>query len=167
MASPRTGTSTGEVDTISVSIDVLALWLGTHHGKIKVEAPNADQSPQYVNVYATIVKPPHPYKPENAQHERFDNIGLFIQNYVNVVTWQKTWRNDNLFNIVKFRIYRKNKGEPDSSFDFLAEVPVSSGWEYHDNCDSREKRDNYVYGISEVDDQNVEGHKAVSELKKK
>ncbi|MBN1274094.1 MAG: exo-alpha-sialidase [Candidatus Aminicenantes bacterium] len=165
LVSPRSGTSTGEWDIISVSINISELWLGNHESKIKVSAPDADRSPQYVTVKVTVEKPPIPYRPENVRCERFDNIGLFIKNYVNLITWQKTSKNDNLFTITKFRIYRKEQGASDSSWEFMTEIPVDAGWEYEDNMGTKEERDKYVYAVSEVDDQEKESHKAVSTLK--
>lgn len=165
LVSPRTGSSGGEWDIISVSINISEIWLGDHEGKIKVSAPDADRSPQYVTVKAKVEKPPIPYRPENVLCERFDNVGLFIKTYVNLITWNKTSRNDGLFTIVKFRVYRKEQGAPDYTWEYLAEIPADAGWEYEDNLESAEERNKYVYAVSEVDDQGKESHKAVSTLK--
>ena len=52
--SPTGGTSSGESDTIIVSVHISGLAVGTHNGTITVTAPAAGNSPTTVNVSLTI-----------------------------------------------------------------------------------------------------------------
>jgi len=161
---PGNGTSTGEWDTITVSINTGSLPVGKHEGRITVTASDSENSPQHLPVFLTIDLPPYPYPPLNTNHRRIDNIGLIIQDYINETTWSKNPKNEGIFNIVKFRIYRKLKTQPQTYFMFLEEVESSRPLRYYDSFSSKEERDKYIYAVTEVNDQNKESQKALTKL---
>ena len=127
-------------------------------------ASDSENSPQHLPVFLTIDLPPYPYPPLNTNHRRIDNIGLIIQDYINETTWSKNPKNEGIFNIVKFRIYRKLKTQPQTYFMFLEEVESSRPLRYYDSFSSKEERDKYIYAVTEVNDQNKESQKALTKL---
>ncbi|MGA1792120.1 MAG: DNRLRE domain-containing protein, partial [bacterium] len=62
--SPTDGTSAGESDTISVSVNIGGLGVGSHNGTITVNAPGAGNSPAAVHVSLTV-SPESPELPGN------------------------------------------------------------------------------------------------------
>jgi hypothetical protein len=162
--SPGSGTSTGEWDTITVSVNTSSLPVGNYNGRITVNASGAENTPQHLPVHLKVDLPPYPYPPLNTKHRRIDNIGLIIQDYINEITWSKNPKNEGIFNIVKFRIYRKLKTQPQTYFMFLGEVESSHPLRYYDHFSSKEERDKYIYAVTEVNDQSKESQKAVTKL---
>jgi len=55
--SPQTGTSTGEWDTIQVSVDISSFIRGIHQGEITITGKNASNSPLIITVEVTILGP--------------------------------------------------------------------------------------------------------------
>ena len=161
---PSSGQSTGEWDTINVSVNISSLSLGTHKGNITVTSSNAENSPQYLTVTLEVVLPPEPYSPINAQQKRIDAVGLLIQDYVNMITWEKNPKNNGIFNIVKFRVFRKLKGQSDWNYVYIAELDIGQPLQYPDHFSSNEERNKYYYAIVEVNDQGKESHRANTTL---
>ncbi|MHC4212528.1 MAG: FG-GAP-like repeat-containing protein [Planctomycetota bacterium] len=57
IADPNSGTSTGEIDTVSVGLDISTLSAGTHNCMLIVSDPNSDNSPQSVEVNLNLIGP--------------------------------------------------------------------------------------------------------------
>jgi len=161
-AIPKSGTSRGEWDTITVSVNTSSLPVGKFEGRITVRASDAENSPQRLPVQLQVDLPPYPYPPLNGAQRRINNIGLIIQDYLNEITWTKNPKNEGLFNIVKFRIYRKLKNQSPPYFIFLGEVECINPLHYYDHFSSKEERNKYVYAITEVDAQGKESQMAVT-----
>ncbi|MHA1129129.1 MAG: BACON domain-containing protein, partial [Alphaproteobacteria bacterium] len=53
--SPSSGSSSGEVDIITLDMDLSALGAGTHNGEIVITATNAENSPQVINVQLVLM----------------------------------------------------------------------------------------------------------------
>ncbi len=161
---PSNGNSSGEWDTINVSLNISSLSLGTHKGTITVTAPGAENTPQYVAVTLDVVLPPEPYSPINAKLKRMAAVGLLIQDYVNMITWEKNPKNNGIFNIVKFRVFRKLKGQSDWNYVYIAELDIGQPLQYLDHFSNSEDRNKYYYAVVEVDDQNKESHRVNAKL---
>jgi hypothetical protein len=54
---PDSGTSTGDINTVTVSIDISGLSAGTHNCILTISDPNADNSPQTVEVNLNVIGP--------------------------------------------------------------------------------------------------------------
>jgi hypothetical protein len=161
---PSSGKSTGEWDTINVSVNIGSLGVGTHKGKVTVTAPGADKSPTHVSVTLEVVLPPQPYPPVNVQQRRISVVGLLIQDHVNFITWNKNSKNNGIFNIVKFRIFRKLKGQSDYNYVYIAEQDATLPCQFLDHFISPEERNKYYYAVVEVNDENKESHRAKARL---
>ena len=158
--SPAQGSSTGEWDTITVSADVSSLGIDKHKGVIKITASGAENSPQSINVEFEVVLPPYPYPPTSVQLRRIDHEGLMVKNYISRIDWQENSKNDGLFNIVNYRIFRKKNSEPGSAYIFLDEVG-SNVFNYYDHgFSSKSERDKYCYAVTCIDDAGRESLKA-------
>jgi len=93
-----------------------------------------------------------PFPPINVKVKRVVNDGLFISDYINLVSWQENPKNNGKFNIIKYKIYRKRKGEGNKSYVFIAEVD-SNTFEYEDrDFESQEEMNQYLYEVTAVDD---------------
>jgi DNA-binding beta-propeller fold protein YncE len=68
--------------------------------------------------------------PLNCALERRTNNLIFYKEYVNRLTWQANALNRTT--IIKYRIYRKTKGDPDTSYALYQEVPASATLMYDD-----------------------------------
>jgi len=53
--SPASGSSTEEVNNITLDMDLSALGVGTHQGEIVITAPNAENSPQIIEVQLNLL----------------------------------------------------------------------------------------------------------------
>jgi hypothetical protein len=148
--SPNKGHSTEEWDLIIVSIDISNLDLGTHRGNINITSSNAENSPQCVRVKMKIERPPYPYKPRNIMVERINHEGLMLKIYKNLVTWEKNPKNDGLFNIKRYLIYRRLKDIEDSSYELTGEVE-SNVFSYSEKFSTRKERNKYTYAVSCID----------------
>lgn len=154
--SPNKGTSKGEWDTITVSPQTLSLGLGVYEGHITVTAPNADKSPQNVKISLTVKLPPQPYPPVQVVETRIDNEGLYIKNYITQVTWSKNSRNHDLFNIVKFRIFRREVDSLPNDWVWITDVPSSGELKYQETFSTKVDRDRYLYAVAAADDKGQE-----------
>jgi len=96
-----------------------------------------------------------PLTPVNVQVETLINKTLFFVDCINKVTWMMNPDRD-LFNVVKYKIYRKKKDEADTQFVYVGEVD-SSTFEYMDRgLAGEDDAKSYTYGVTAVDDQNRE-----------
>lgn len=156
---PSSGSSSGEWDTITVSVDNTGLDIGTYQGTISISSPEVDNSPQTVSVEMRIELPPLPFPPLNVNVNRISHQGLMIQAYHNEITWQGNPKNDGLFNLKKYNIFRKKVTE-DSSDYVLIYAAVPGGVSFLDGLfDSAQERDGYIYAVSCVDDYERESAK--------
>ena len=157
--SPSSGSSSGEWDTIKVSVDTTGLDVGTYQGIITVSSPDVDNSPQNISVEMRVELPPWPFPPLNVQVNRISHEGLMIQAYHNEITWLGNPKNDGLFNLQKYNIFRKKVTENNSAYVWI--YAVSPGGEsFVDGLfDSAEERDVYTYAVSSVDDYERESAK--------
>lgn len=148
-AAPASGTSAGEWDTITVSIDNTGLGQGTYTGQLQVRAPGAENTPQYVNVTLLLERPPDPYPPLNIALGKISHVGLFIKIYKNKLTWTANPENIGLFNIYYHRVYRRLAGSTDY---VLIGQTNSDVFTFTDaNFASPEARDGYAYAVTCVD----------------
>ena len=157
--SPGAGSSTGEWDSLTVSLDTTNIWLGNFQGQITISDPNAENNPQTVTVTLEVRKPPFPYPPQNVALGLIDNEGLFIKQYINRLTWEGNPKNNDIFTIVKYRVYRKLKVHSDEGYVLFAEVEVSSAWVIHDSFSVKADRDKYTYAVSIVNSEGQESLK--------
>lgn len=157
--SPNKGHSTSEWDLIIVSVDISNKDLGFHRGEIKITSSNAENSPQSLKVRLKIERPPYPYKPRDVQLEKMNHEGLMLKIYKNVITWDKNPKNNGLFNIKRYFIYRRLKYIEDSPYEFRKEVD-SSVFSYSENFTERNERNKYTYAVTCVDGAQRESMKA-------
>ncbi len=157
--SPSSGSSTGEWDTITVSVDNSGLDVGTYQSSISVSSPDVDNSPQNISVELRIELPPWPFPPLNVQVNRISHEGLMIKAYHNEITWQGNPKNDGLFNLQKYNIFRKKVSEDSSAYVWFRAV-APGAFSFVDGLfDSAEERDVYTYAVSSVDDYERESAK--------
>jgi hypothetical protein len=101
-----------------------------------------------------------PYPPINVKVDSIVNKSLFYDEHVNKITWSKNPQNEGLFNIVKYKVYRKKKDEKDEMFAFIGDVDKNT-FEFMDRgFTSKDELDDYDYAVTAVDDQNRESPKA-------
>lgn len=160
--SPKKGTSTGEWDTITVSVDISSLGLAKHTGNIQITASGAENSPQNISVECVVELPPRPYAPLNVTIKRLNHEGLLFQEYKSKIDWEPNPKNAGLFNIVKYRIFRKDKSKPGSSYVYVGEVAGNVTTYFDGGFSTKEERNNYVYSVAAVDDAGRESFKADS-----
>lgn len=98
-----------------------------------------------------------PYPPLNIKSETVLNRTLFHIEYINRVIWEDNPQNQGLFDVARFRIYRKQKGEGDDRYQWVGEVDASQKEFLDRNLPSRTAAGAYTYGVAAVDKNNVEG----------
>lgn len=155
--SPKGGSSSGEWDPITVFIDNSALNAGLHTGQIHVKDSAADNSPQILTVTLKLDKPPIPYSPLNPTITKLNHEGLFIKAYKNRITWQANPKNEGLFNIAKYRIYRRETGS--ETYEYAGEVDAGVFFFFDRDFSSAAERDKYTYGVSCVDEDGKESNR--------
>lgn len=96
------------------------------------------------------------YPPSNVKLQRLENNFVFFKEYINRLTWQANPQNK--ANVVMYRIYRKDRGTADKTFQLIAEVS-SSVFTYDDR--GLKKTDFYSYGLTAVDDYDRESEPAI------
>jgi hypothetical protein len=149
--SQNQGTSRGEWDTVTVSINCLGLGIALHKGNIQITAAGAGNSPQNIRVEFEAVMPPHPFPPTGIKTQRLTHEGLILQVYRNKVSWKANPSNQGLFDIVKYRIFRKNKNQFNPPWMFVDEV-ASNVFAYYDGgFSSEQERNKYIYTVVSVD----------------
>lgn len=157
--SPSSGSSSGEWDTINVSVDNEGLNVGSYQGTITVFSPNVDNSPQEISVELKIEIPPWPFPPLNVQMNRISHEGLMIKAYHNEITWQGNPKNDGLFSLQKYNIFRKKVNEDSSAYVWFEAVDQGVFSFVDGLFDSAKERDEYIYAVSSVDDYERESAK--------
>ncbi len=145
------GSSKGEWDTITVSVDSSGLSVYKHKGNIQITASGADNSPQNINVEFEAVMPPQPYAPADITINRLSHEGLIIQEYKNKISWKANPRNQGLFDIVKYRIFRKNQYQSNSPLVYVNEVASNVFTYYDGGFSSVQERNKYLYIVVSVD----------------
>ncbi len=95
------------------------------------------------------------FPPAHLQLERVVNDLIFFKEYINRLSWEPN--PDNLVRILRTKIYRKVTSDPDSTFDLLAEVDVSSSG-YDDR--GLKKGLGYTYRVTSVDESGRESRPA-------
>ncbi len=111
-----------------------------------------------INVYGK------PLTPLGIQYQTIENKSFLFTDYINRVTWSANPTNDTLFNIVQYRIYRKNKGENDSQFTLVGEVSGTNSAYDDRKFSDKTSAENCVYAVTAVDDKGRESDFGKSEL---
>ena len=154
------GASTGEWDDITVYADSTSLGVGRHKANVIVAAPGADNSPQNLPVDFEVEMPPQPYPPADVVVSRLNHEGLIIQEYKSKVTWNANARNNGLFNIVKYRIFRKNQYQHNAPWIYIAEVAGNVRVFYEGGFASKQERNQYTYTVASVESGGKESMRA-------
>jgi len=120
-------------------------------GRFKVVLTVKDND-SYVDTaieYIDVIDSPLP--PINIKTSQLTNRTLLLIEYINQITWEKNPKNNGLFNIQKYRIYRKNPSKGNSQFEYVGEVD-SNTFSYLDrNFFELQEAQNVIYGVSAVD----------------
>ncbi|MDH7513093.1 MAG: lectin like domain-containing protein [Clostridiales bacterium] len=95
------------------------------------------------------------YPPSGVALQRLENNFVFFKEYINRLTWQANPQNKT--NVIAYRIYRKNRGAADKTFQLIAEV-TNSVFMYDDR--GLKKTDFYSYWLTAVDDYGRESEPA-------
>lgn len=154
------GASRGEWDDITVFADSTSLGVGRHKANVIITAPGADNSPQSLPVDFEVEMPPQPYPPVGVTVLRLNHEGLIIQEYKSKVTWSANSRNNGLFDITKYRIFRKNKSQHNAPWIYIAEVPGNVYVFYEGGFANKDERNNYTYTVASVDSGGKESMRA-------
>jgi hypothetical protein len=157
--SPSQGVSAGEEHPIVVSADSLSLGVSVYQATLKITADGAMNSPQIISVKFDVQKPPHPYPPANIKVRKINHEGLVIQSYKNEISWTKNSQNQDLFDIVSYRIFRREKSNP--YYSYIDEVRATTFIYYDASFATKEERNKYTYTVSAVDSTGKESPKAV------
>ncbi len=158
--SPKQGSSTGEWDTIDVMANSNSLAVGKHNANIRVTASGADNAPQNIVVDFVVEMPPQPFPPVDITTKRLNHEGLVFQDYKSKVEWKANSRNIGLFDIVKYRIHRKNKYVHNAPWIYMGEVSANVFTYYDGGFASKEERNQYIYSVLSVDSAGKESLKA-------
>jgi hypothetical protein len=96
------------------------------------------------------------FPPAKAAIERLVNDYIFFQEYINRLTWEAN--PDNLGAILRYKIYRKTRGEPDANYVLVSECDATV-FRYDDR--GLRKGAVHIYRITAVDDSGRESPPAV------
>ena len=96
------------------------------------------------------------FPPAKAALERLVNDYIFFKEYINRLTWEAN--PDNLGTILRYKIYRKTRGEPDTSYVLVSEVDATV-FRYDDR--GLKQGAVHIYRITAVDDSGRESPPAV------
>ena len=143
---PVSGSSSGENDTITISVDPGSRKAGVYEGSITISAPSADNSPKVVPVVLTVELPPDPFAPGDVKVSKLGHVGLMIKIYKNIISWRANKKNDGIFNIVNYRIWKRLKNS--SSFELAGEVGSNVFSFTEGDFVSLADRDKWVYAVS-------------------
>lgn len=92
-----------------------------------------------------------PEPPLNVASETLINRAYLYREYINQITWDPNPLNQEDFEIVNYRIYRKLKGQINSSYHQIAEVPASD-FTYRDrHLPSKDEAESFEYTVTAVD----------------
>lgn len=95
--------------------------------------------------------PPQAYPPVDVSVKRLNHEGLIIQEYKSQIDWKANPKNQGLFNIVKYRIFRKNQNQANSFYVYIDEVAANVFAYYDGGFSSKQERNKYIYSIAGVD----------------
>lgn len=98
-----------------------------------------------------------PYPPVNIFYQTVINRAFLYHEVLNHVTWEDNPQNNSLFSIIKYRIYRKMKNEEDDLFTLIGEVDGNTAVYLDRQISSEKTAEDYIYGISAVNQNNIEG----------
>lgn len=98
-----------------------------------------------------------PFPPINIKVGIVVNKAFLYKEYINRITWNSNKNNLGLFEIKKYRIYRKRKGEANEKFLLIGEANGSTYNFLDRGFSSFENAALYTYGISSVDKNDIEG----------
>ncbi|MCJ7581523.1 MAG: GDSL-type esterase/lipase family protein [Candidatus Aminicenantes bacterium] len=98
-----------------------------------------------------------PFSPADLKTQVLTNKSFLHTEYINKTTWTTNPENQGLFSVVKYRVYRKKDGETNDKFQFIGEVDASVFQFVDRYFTSYAEASGYVYGISSVDVNNIEG----------
>jgi hypothetical protein len=154
---PKQSYSTREWDTISVTADSSSLEVNKHKANIQITAAGADNSPQNISIEFEVVHPPQAYPPLDVSVKRLNHEGLMIQEYKSQIDWKPNPKNQGLFDIVKYRIFRKDQNQTNSSYVYLADVAANVLTYYDGGFSSKQERNKYIYSVACVDSTGKEG----------
>jgi DNA-binding beta-propeller fold protein YncE len=91
------------------------------------------------------------FAPTNAGLERLTNNYIFYKEYINSLTWQANSKNKSP--VSKYRIYRKDQGAADSTYQQSTEVDASI-LQYNDR--GLKKNAYYTYRITSINNRGIE-----------
>jgi hypothetical protein len=158
--SPSQGASTGEWDTVNVVANSLSLGVGKHKANIQITASKADNTPQIISIEFEVEMPPQPYPPVDITVKKLNHEGLVFQEYKSQVEWKANSRNNGLFDIVKYRIHRRDKHISNSAWIYIGEVAGNVFIYYDGGFTSKDERNRYVYSVLNVDSTGKESVRA-------
>jgi len=121
-----------------------------------IKAENKDKTEGPSSDYITPIQG-DPYPPLNTKCELVINKGLFFYEYINRITWQENVKNHELFEISKYRVYRKLKLAPNKDFVLIGEVDNQTYYYLDRGFISSIQANEYEYGVSAVDINQIEG----------
>ncbi len=98
-----------------------------------------------------------PFPPVSIASETVVNRAFLYREIINRITWDPNPRNHPLFSVTAYRIYRKTAGEDDDRFKLIGETRGDKFFYLDRRLADEEEAQNYVYGISAVDQNNNEG----------
>jgi len=99
-----------------------------------------------------------PFPPVNLSQTIVANKAFLYQEYLNHLFWSNNPKNQGRFTIVKYRIYRKTTDQEDTLFIQVGEVAAPQTEFIDRKFSSREEANNYIYGITSVDEENNESN---------
>jgi PKD repeat protein len=112
----------------------------------------------------TIMVLDRPLPPVNIGFETFHNKSFLHSEYLNQVTWQENSENSGLFDVALYRIYRKVRGEDDSTYALIGEV-AGTTYTYQDRgLESALQAAGYSYALTSVDADGNESIRSDSSL---
>ena len=94
------------------------------------------------------------FQPLNIRYESFLDESLFFSRYVTEIYWERNPKNDNIAEIVFYRIYKKRLGESDVAYRCIGEVDANT-FNFRDT--DVDKEGIYVYTVTSLDS---EGHES-------
>ncbi len=92
-----------------------------------------------------------PFPPLNIASETEINKAYTYWEYLNQISWDANPENQGEFNIVSYRIFRKRRGEINTSFTQITEVSASEFSYLDRGIFSQEEAESYEYTVTSVD----------------
>jgi lysophospholipase L1-like esterase len=92
-----------------------------------------------------------PFPPLNITSETLINKAYLFWEYVNRINWEDNPQNQGEYEIVSHRIYRKLKGQINTSYQLIAEVSASDFTYLDRGISGKEAAESYQYTVTAVD----------------